>query len=59
MLGIKQVGVTAGSAISAVIVTGLAGSWRDGFLAIAGFAITVSTLFFRLSLPASRKPGSQ
>ena len=59
-LGIKQVGVTAGSAISAVVVAGLAGSWSEGFLAIAGFAITVSTLFFpRLSLPASRRPGSQ
>jgi MFS family permease len=45
-LGVKQVGVTAGSAISAVVVTGLAGSWREGFLAIAGFAIAVNTVFF-------------
>jgi MFS family permease len=56
-LGIKQVGVTAGSAISAVVVTGLAGSWREGFLAIAAFAIAVNGLFFFAY--RSRRPGSR
>lgn len=41
-VGVKQVGVTLGSAISAVTVTSLAGglgSWRTAFLAVSGAAI--------------------
>jgi len=44
-LGIKQVGVTAGSGISSLLVTGLAGVlfWQAGFLiaAIVGLIVTV------------------
>jgi hypothetical protein len=42
-----------------VVVTGLAGSWSEGFLAIAGFEITVSTLFFSpiaLGVPETGQP---
>ncbi|WP_135305189.1 MFS transporter [Haloarcula amylovorans] len=49
-IGIKQVGVTAGSGISALLVTGLADaiSWQAGFL-VAGFlAILVAIAFFLL-----------
>jgi MFS family permease len=47
-LGIKQVGVTAGSGISALLVTGLAGefSWRAGFLVASGTAVLVAVAFF-------------
>jgi MFS transporter, ACS family, hexuronate transporter len=45
-LGIKQVGVTAGSAISALIVTGIGGSWRTGFLVIAAIAVGINAIFY-------------
>ncbi|QSW99525.1 MFS transporter [Haloterrigena alkaliphila] len=46
-LGIKQVGVTAGSGISALLVTGLAGVlfWQAGFLIATGVAVVVALLF--------------
>ncbi len=46
-LGIKQVGVTAGSGISALLVTGLAGVlfWQAGFLIAAGVGFVVALLF--------------
>lgn len=46
-LGIKQVGVTAGSGISSLLVTGLAGIlfWQAGFLIAAGFGILVAIVF--------------
>ncbi|NUC71202.1 MFS transporter [Haloterrigena sp. SYSU A558-1] len=46
-LGIKQVGVTAGSGVSALLVTGLAGAlfWQAGFLIAAGFALVVAGVF--------------
>jgi MFS transporter, ACS family, hexuronate transporter len=46
-MGIKQVGVTAGSGISALLVTGLAGVlfWQAGFLIAAGVGIVVAVLF--------------
>ncbi|ADB61501.1 major facilitator superfamily MFS_1 [Haloterrigena turkmenica DSM 5511] len=46
-LGIKQVGVTAGSGISALLVTGLAGAlfWQAGFLIAAGSALVVAIIF--------------
>ena len=49
-IGIKQVGVTAGSGISALVVTGLAEavSWRAGFLVASVFAIVVAVGFFVL-----------
>lgn len=49
-IGIKQVGVTAGSGISALLVTGLAGefSWRTGFLVASGIAVLVAVTFFVL-----------
>jgi ACS family hexuronate transporter-like MFS transporter len=49
-MGIKQVGVTAGSGISAILVTGLADaiSWRAGFFVASGFAILVSIVFYLL-----------
>ena len=47
-MGIKQVGVTAGSGISAVLVTRLASrySWRAGFAVAAGFGVVVTALFW-------------
>ncbi|SEV83043.1 MFS transporter [Natrinema salifodinae] len=46
-IGIKQVGVTAGSGISALLVTGLAGVlfWQAGFLIAAGVGLAVAILF--------------
>lgn len=47
-MGIKQVGVTGGSGISALLVTGLAGAlfWEAGFLVAAGFGLVVAVAFF-------------
>jgi MFS family permease len=47
-MGIKQVGVTGGSGISALLVTGLAGVlfWQVGFLVAAGFGLFVTLVFF-------------
>lgn len=47
-IGIKQVGPTAGSAISAVLVTGLVGAffWQLGFLVAAGVGAIVAALFY-------------
>ena len=49
-LGIKQVGVTAGSGLSALLVTGLSESvsWRAGFLVASGLAMFVAVGFFVL-----------
>lgn len=49
-IGIKQVGVTAGSGISALLVTGLAdaASWRAGFLVAGAVAVLVAVAFFVL-----------
>ncbi|ELY51189.1 MFS transporter [Natronolimnohabitans innermongolicus] len=46
-MGIKQVGVTAGSGISSLLVTGLAGVffWQAGFLIAAGFGLIVAGVF--------------
>ena len=46
-MGIKQVGVTAGSGISALLVTGLAGVlfWQAGFLVAAGTGLLVAIVF--------------
>ncbi|WP_254525036.1 MFS transporter [Natrinema caseinilyticum] len=47
-MGIKQIGVTGGSGISALLVTGLAGAlfWQAGFLVAAGFGSLVAAVFF-------------
>ncbi|MFB6081192.1 MAG: MFS transporter [Halanaeroarchaeum sp.] len=50
-MGIKQVGVTAGSGIGALLVTGLAGTrygWRAGFLAAAVVAFALAAAFLTL-----------
>ena len=49
-MGIKQVGVTGGSGISALLVTGLAGVffWQAGFLIATGVAVVVAIGFFLL-----------
>ena len=49
-IGIKQVGVTAGSGISALLVTGLADavSWQTGLLVAGGLAVLVAVAFFVL-----------
>ncbi|SDR35519.1 MFS transporter [Natronobacterium texcoconense] len=49
-MGIKQVGVTGGSGISALLVTGLAGVlfWQAGFLLAAGFALAIAAAFYVL-----------
>ncbi|WP_335998753.1 MFS transporter [Halorientalis halophila] len=46
-MGVKQVGVTAGSGVSALLVTGLAGVlfWQAGFLLAAGFGLVVAAVF--------------
>lgn len=47
-LGIKQVGVTAGSGISAILVTWIAGTrlgWEAGFLVAGGVAFLVAGIF--------------
>lgn len=47
-MGIKQVGVTGGSGISALLVTGLAGVlfWQAGFLVAVVAALLVATTFY-------------
>ena len=47
-MGIKQVGVTGGSGISALAVTGLAGIlfWQAGFLFASAFGLVVTVLFY-------------
>lgn len=47
-IGIKQVGVTGGSGISALLVTGLAGYlfWEAGFLIAAGLGFVVALAFY-------------
>ncbi|WP_435176409.1 MFS transporter [Halorussus sp. AFM4] len=54
-LGIKQVGVTGGSGVSALVVTGLAGVlfWEAGFLVAAGAGVVVAALFYVLYPGAS------
>ncbi|QCC59495.1 MFS transporter [Natrinema thermotolerans] len=49
-MGIKQVGVTGGSGISALLVTGLAGAlfWQAGFLVAAAVGLLVAVAFYRL-----------
>ncbi|SER12446.1 MFS transporter [Natrinema salaciae] len=49
-MGIKQVGVTGGSGISALLITGLAGVlfWRAGFLIAAGVGSVVAGGFYLL-----------
>jgi len=46
-MGIKQVGVTGGSAISAAVVTGLAAAygWNSGFVAVGVLALVVAAAF--------------
>lgn len=46
-IGVKQVGVTAGSGLSALLVTGLsdAVSWRAGFLVAGSLAVLVTVAF--------------
>lgn len=57
-LGIKQVGVTAGSAISALLVTGAVGHWQNGFLLVASAALVVNAIFFVAYRPQHAKGGS-
>ncbi|MGQ3328462.1 MULTISPECIES: MFS transporter [Halorubrum] len=47
-MGIKQVGVTGGSGISALLVTGLAGYffWEIGFLIAAAVGVVVAGVFY-------------
>lgn len=49
-VGIKQVGVTAGSGASALLVTGIAGVlyWQVGFYIAAGVGVTVAAAFWLL-----------
>ncbi len=49
-MGIKQVGVTGGSGISALLITGLAGAlfWQAGFLVAAGVGLVVAAAFYLL-----------
>jgi predicted MFS family arabinose efflux permease len=49
-MGIKQVGVTGGSGISALLVTGLAGYffWQIGFLIAAALGVAVAVGFYAL-----------
>jgi predicted MFS family arabinose efflux permease len=47
-MNVKQVGVTAGSGLGAVLVTGIAATrfgWRAGFLVVAGVAVVVAAAF--------------
>ncbi len=48
-MGIKQVGVTGGSGISALLVTGLAGVlfWQAGFLIATALGLVVAVVFYR------------
>lgn len=47
-IGIKQIGPTIGSAISAVLVTGLVGVavWQTGFLVAAAVGVAVAAFFY-------------
>jgi sugar phosphate permease len=57
-MGIKQVGVTGGSGLSAVIVVTVAplvATWRAGFLAIGALALLVAGVFY---LTYEGEPGS-
>ncbi len=47
-IGIKQIGPTIGSAIGAVLITGLAGLffWQFGFLVAAGVSFAIAVAFF-------------
>ncbi|MFW6320355.1 MAG: MFS transporter [Halohasta sp.] len=47
-VGIKQVGVTAGSGVSALMVTGIASVlyWEAGFYAAAGFGLVFAAVFW-------------
>ncbi|OAQ52395.1 hypothetical protein HTG_12285 [Natrinema mahii] len=60
-MGIKQVGVTGGSGISALLVTGLAGTlfWQAGFLVAAAVGLLVAVAFYRLYVSDSEgdEPG--
>jgi len=49
-MGVKQVGVTGGSGISALLVTGLAGYlfWQAGFFIAAGVGLVVAVVFYLL-----------
>ena len=49
-MGIKQVGITGGSGLSALLVTGLAGYfvWQAGFLVAAVIGIVVAVAFYTL-----------
>ncbi len=55
-IGIKQVGPTVGSAVGAVLVTGLAGIffWQFGFLVAAALGVGVAALFVLLYRNAER-----
>lgn len=55
-LGIKQIGPTVGSAVGAVLITGLAGRffWQSGFLVAAGIGLATTCAFFVLYRKASR-----
>jgi ACS family hexuronate transporter-like MFS transporter len=47
-MNVKQVGVTGGSGLAALLVTGVAATqfgWRGGFLAIAGLAVVAAVAF--------------
>jgi MFS family permease len=55
-IGIKQIGPTAGSAIGAVVVTGLAGLffWQFGFFLTAAAAAAIAALFLLLYRDSER-----
>ncbi|WP_254763048.1 MFS transporter [Natrinema marinum] len=55
-IGIKQIGPTVGSAIGAVLITGLAGRffWQFGFLVAAGVGLITTVTFFFVYRRASR-----
>lgn len=59
-MGIKQVGVTGGSGVSALLVTGLAGYlfWEAGFLIAAGLGFAVAVAFAVLYRGADGGPTS-
>ncbi|MCD2205046.1 MFS transporter [Halobacterium sp. KA-6] len=47
-MNVKQVGVTGGSGLGALLVTGIAATrfgWRAGFLVIAGIAVVIAAAF--------------
>ncbi len=58
-MGIKQVGVTGGSAVSALLVTGLAGIyvWQAGFVVAAVVGVLVAGVF-ALFYAGSSQPGA-